>query len=316
VTAPGFIFNRSALDGQAAMVSRAGLDIGDRLVRLACLSQGVGAERGLRLFEGAHPSPVDDHDDEAIAAGELPIVRESGGNELWEYASSSSGSVMIAALFGFDMTIPAHAFRGQDNLNLVHAHALQPALATRYAATQPPCVASLQIARLAQFEAQPEAASVTATLDEATRSFIIEADAGDIAAWVSLANWADQTEVTLRGYTFAGPLRFARVDGDGRRITAVGVLEILDPQAQVVFSSEAPVSLSLDLERGHVVLDGPARLWLPGVIAVEGAMVGGETVDRSAEIIEGDELVFDEAIVRAHGREQELVLATFVLEGP
>jgi hypothetical protein len=316
VTAPGYVFNRSTLDGQAAMVSRAGLDFGDRLVRLACLSPGVGGERGLRLFEGAHPIAVDDLDEEAIAAGELPIVRESGGTELWEYASSSMGSVMIAALFGFDMTIPAHAFRGQDNLNLVHAHALQPALATRYPTTQPQCVASLAIARLAEFDAAQEAASVTATLDEATRSFIVEADAGEIAAWVTLANWADPTEVTLREYVFAGPLRFARVDGEGRRITAVGVVEIRDPQDRVVFSSEAPVSLSLDLERGQVVLDGPGRLWLPGVVAVEGVVVGGETVDRSDEIIESDELVFDEAIVRAHGQEQELVLATFVLEGP
>lgn len=314
VTAPGFIFNRSALEGQAATVSIAGLDIDDRLIRLACVSPGVGAQRGLRLFEGGSPIAVDELDEEAIAAGELPIVREGG--ELWEYASSSSGSVLIAGLLGFDMTIPAHAFRGRDNLNLVHAHALQPALATRYATTEPQCVASLQIARLAEFEAQLEATSVTATLDPDTRSFLIDADAGEIAAWVSLANWAAATDISLRGYEFAGPLRAARVDGDGRRIMAVGVVEIRDPQGQVLFRSESPVSVDLDLEQGQVVLDGPGRLTLPGVIAVEGLLVGGETVDRSAEILDGDELVFDEAIVHAHGRAQELMLATFMLELP
>lgn len=332
MVAPGLVLSRSAFEGNEAIASQAGVSVGDVLVRVGCVDPGVTTDdRGLRLFEGAHPvalDPVQAPDPEAPPTGrrvEPEVVRRSGGAELWEYARSSTGGVMIAALWGYDMTIPAHAFKGRIDLNLVHAQAVQPAVATRVAATGPQCVASLQLARVAAFDpAEVRARVREVVVDEAARTFRVGLEGGadgggPVDVWVSLATWVEPGPVEVAGFRFEGPLRYARVEDGGRRVAAAGVTAIVDAAGSVVFEAEPggmPATLSIDLDAGRITTDAPGRFGIEP-LSVEGLAVDGTWIDRTAEVtIDARGLGLPAAVLEAHARAQALTMGTFAVELP
>jgi hypothetical protein len=333
MVAPGLVLNRSAFEGNEAIASRAGVNVGDVLVRLGCVDPGVTSDdRGLRLFEGAHPVALDSvvlPDPEQPPTGErldVEIVRRSGGEALWEYARSSTGSVMIAALLGYDMTIPAHAFKGHTDLNLVHEQAVQPAIATRVASQGPQCVASLQLSRAADFDpAEVRARVRDVVVDQDARTFRFGLDGGadgggTVDVWVSLATWIEPGPLEVAGFRFEGSLRYARVERGGRRVAAAGATVIRDPDGVVVFEVEpgsGPATVSIDLDAGRITTDAPGRFGAIEPLAIAGLDVDGGWTDRTNEVgIDGEGLRVPAEVLEAHTTAQELTMGTFAVELP
>ena len=331
MVAPGLVLNRSAFEGNEAIASRAGVDVGDVLLRLGCVDPGVTTDdRGLRLFEGAHPVALDPvvppEPDEPPTGARLPveIVRRSGGEALWEYARSSTGSVMIAALWGYDMAIPAHAFKGHAELNLVHEQSVQPAIATRVPSQGPQCVASLQLARVQDFDPAEVRARVRAVVvDEDARTFRLGLDGGadgggTVDVWVSLATWVEPGEVEVAGFRFEGSVRYARVERGGRRVAAAGATAIRDPDGIAVFEVEpglGPGTVSVDLDAGRITTDVPGRFGGLEAIGVAGLDVGGGWTDRTGEVeLDGEGLRLPVEVLEAHTTSQALTMGTFAVE--
>jgi len=331
IVAPGLVLNRSAFEGNEAIASRAGVNVGDVLLRLGCVDPGVTTDdRGLRLFEGAHPVALDpvvlpDPDEPPTGARRpVEIVRRSGGEALWEYARSSTGSVMIAALWGYDMTIPAHAFKGHTELNLVHEQSVQPAIATRVPSQGPQCVASLQLARVERFDpAEVRARVREVVVDEDARTFRLGLDegadgGGTVDVWVSLATWVEPGGVELVGFQLEGPVRYARVERGGRRVVAAGATAIRDPDGIVTFEVEpggGPATVSVDLDAGRITTDVPGRFGGLEAIAIAGLDVDGGWTDRTDEVVlDGDGLWLPAEVLEAHTTAQALTMGTFRVE--
>ncbi len=214
---------------------------------------------------------------------------------------------------------------GRTDLNLVHAQAVQPAVATRVAATGPQCVASLQLARVAAFDpAEVRARVREVVVDEAARTFRVGLEGGadgggPVDVWVSLATWVEPGPVEVAGFRFEGPLRYARVEDGGRRVAAAGVTAIVDAAGSVVFEAEPggmPATLSIDLDAGRITTDAPGRFGIEP-LSVEGLAVDGTWIDRTAEVtIDARGLGLPAAVLEAHARAQALTMGTFAVELP
>jgi hypothetical protein len=310
----GFVYNRSAFDTHGALASQAGVSFGDVLVRASCVDPGVVEGKGpIRLFEGGHPVKVDSVDEEDPES--VPYTRVSGGDSLWEYVESSTGHVMIAALYGFDMTVPAHAFKGDDGLNLVHRRSIQPAVATRNPNAQAHCVASLHVSRLAPFDPALERKRLTyLSFNEALRRFSFTID-DEVRAMVSLAVWPDPVVVSVGGHLFEGPVRYARVNSGGERMAATGATEISDDAALHFVSSAGPATVLIDRVEGRIETSAPGYFGAPNVVHVWGLEVGGAWADITGEVMnDGDGLTISPDVWARFATDQELTLATFFFE--
>ncbi len=324
--APGFAFNRSAFEHNRGFLTQVGLGMDDLMVHVSCVDPGVEADaRGVRLFEGSYPIAIDPipevEDGMRTPEG---LVRRSG--ELWEYARSSTGNVMIAALWGFDMTLPAHAFKGRDDINLIHRRAVQPAVATRNPTHGPQCAANLQLARIATFDPQEVRARVRMfEMDEVGRTVRVGLDGGvdgggSVDVWASMVPFADPVEVEVAGFRFTGPLRYARVEREGRRLVAAGVRSIVDPEGVVVFEPEAGLGLAagmveIELDARRIVTDVPGYFGVGPVRSLAGLGVDGQWTDRTTQIVvDGKRVLIPAAVFEAHATAFDLTTATFRTE--